>query len=280
MLKEELFIITALRYLNAMKRNNKFYILFIMFILLSNIQYTYTNAAVITNGRPYHIKTKRYERSPDNRTVRIEFAKIEGLNKRSEENINYMIEKEAFRLASDFIDPDLLEKEATIFNAMDKLKKQDIYVGYDILYQNQNILSIECRGESSHYSKRGNTIQYVKDGKYLVFDINTGKKLVLSDYITIDRRIINYKAADYQAPDYDSDVFQTFYSFKDAFQVYESKKHGDYNIMSVKEALKRLKNGNIEWGIKDGKKLYLCTSYGAESRISIPYSYIKDFAKY
>lgn len=141
-------------------------------------------------------------------------------------------------------------------------------------------MSIECWGETCHYSKRNNIILSAVDGRYLVFDVRTGKRLKLSDFVTIDRRIIDYRAEDYHAPDYNSDRFQTFYSFKDAFRVYEKKKHGDYKNMSVKEALKKLRGGSIAWSVEEGKSLYVCSYYGAEMGVTIPYSYIKDFAKY
>lgn len=243
--------------------------------------YTHAEAAADKGGASYQIKTKRYERHPD-RKVKIEFAKIEGVSRGSAENINYILEKEAFYIASTFMDSDLLERERTILDAIDKIKKQYIYAGYDVLYQDENILSIECWGESLQYANEDDDsiIMSPEDGRYLVFDVRTGKRLKLSDFVTIDRRIIDYRAEDYQEPDYYSDIFQTFYSFKDAFRVYEKKMHGDYNNMSVKEALKKLENGIIDWGIENGKELSLRWYYGAEESITIPYSCIKDFAKY
>lgn len=279
-MEKNIYISLRCLYVIKGKRNKLLFILFSIIILLSSLNHNHAEAAPYSiKGVPYDIKTKRYERTPDNRTVRIEFGVIEGIDKKSAAKINYVLEKEAFKMASSFIDE---EKGPNIFRAIDKLNKQELSVWYNISYQDEKILSIECLGESTHYlnEKKDSVTLYANDGEYLVFDIKTGKKLKLSDFIVIDKRIINYKAKNYQIPEYDSDRFPIYYSFRDAFYVYDKKKYEYHDEISVKEALKRLKSGYIKWGLEGNKTLSLHYSFGSERWIRIPYSYIKDFAKY
>lgn len=126
-------IYISLRHLYVIKgkRNKLLFILFSIIILLS-LSHNHAEAAPYSiKGVPYDIKTKRYERMPDSRTVRIEFGVIEGIDKKSASKINYVLEKEAFKMASSFIDE---EKGPNIFKAIDKLNKQELSVWYNISY--------------------------------------------------------------------------------------------------------------------------------------------------
>jgi hypothetical protein len=70
--------------------------------LLTNTMKT-IKANTSKNHINYEIKTKIYKRHPD-KEVRVEFAKITGhYSKSAIKNMNYILEKEAFRIATNFI---------------------------------------------------------------------------------------------------------------------------------------------------------------------------------
>lgn len=264
-----------------MKGDNK-RILVVVFILILTVNLPVTIKANSTkNHVNYEIKTKRYERHPD-KIVRVEFANITGeYSKKSLNNMNYILEKEAFRIATSFVmTDDQLNNTESILHALDKVKLQDIYVWYEVLYNDKDILSIKCSGETTHYTKNNETTLYADDYTYIVFDIKTGKRMDLSDFVTLDRRIVDYKAKNYQKPEYDGVARSIFYSFMDAFRVYENKIDEYHNEINVEEAIKSLKSGSIEWAIDKNKSLFLISYQWDDSCIDIPYSYIKDFAYY
>lgn len=215
--------------------------------------------------------------------VSIQFAKVVGTEGSTNfKDINYYLERDTFLLASSFISREIMEESDTILQAVNMVKNQDIYISYEILYQDEELLSVIIEGRTIHYQETGEAVLFTDDSIYMLFDIKTGKKLELSDFVELDMRIIDYKADNYKTPNYNSAAQTLYYSVEDAFGIYESEKYEHHNFMNREEALLRLKEGKIRWAVKDDKNLLL--SYyncdDMETWIVIPYSYIQDFANY
>lgn len=258
----------------------KLLVLLCILILSVNLPIT-IKANTSKNHINYEIKTKTYERHPD-KEVRVEFAKITGYyHKAAIKNMNYILEKEAFRIATNFIMTDeKLNTTESILHALNGVKRQEIYVWYEVLYKDENILSIKCCGETTHYTKKNESTLCAVYYSYIVFDLKTGKRLKLSDYVTLDNRIVDYKAKNYKEPDYASAAMILYYSFVDAFSVYDKVKDKNHYWMTKEEALENLKDGSIQWAVKKNKALFLINYISDDSWIEIPYSYIKSFAHY
>ncbi|MBD5530639.1 MAG: hypothetical protein HDQ98_00340 [Lachnospiraceae bacterium] len=258
---------------------------FVIFVILLGLCQPLHVQADGENGAGYEIHTKWYERWPDNRRVIIKFAKITGIeDQRICDNINYILEREAFRLAGTFIPYDIKRKSENILQAISKLQDQAIWIDYEILYRDDKMLSIEIHGGTCHYTEDGEVYLSADSEHAVLFDIRTGRKLELSDFVELDRRIIDYRADDYQVPDYNSAAQTLYYSFMDAFGVYEDDNEKDqfHRRMNIEEALEWLRDGSIEWAVVENKTLllYLYVSSREQAWIEIPYSYIEEFAYY
>lgn len=264
-----------------MTRHRKVCYFVIFVFLLGLCQPLYAQAGG-QNGVGYEIHTKWYERWPDNRQVIIKFAKITGIeDQRVCDNINYILEREAFRLAGTFIALAIQRESENILQAISKLQDQEIWIDYEILYRDDKMLSIKIYGETYHYTEEGWVRLSAESEHAVVFDIRTGRKLKLSDFVVLDRRIIDYRADDYQAPNYNSPAQTLYYSFMDAFEVYEDEKYEYHRQMNVEEALDMLSNEKIEWAVEENKTLLLYYYFSPmQSWIEIPYSYIEEFAYY
>ncbi len=266
-----------------MTRHRKAY-LFVIFVFVLGLCQPLHVQADGEDGTGYEIHTKCYERWPDNRQVVIKFAKITGIeDQRVCDNINYILEREAFRLAGTFIAPDIKRKSENILQAISKLQNQAIWIDYEILYRDDKMLSIEIHGGTCHYTEDGEVYLSANSEHAVLFDIRTGRKLKLSDFVVLDRRIIDYRADDYQVPDYNSAAQTLYYSFMDAFQVYEDDNGKDrfHQRMDIEEVLDMLSNERIGWAVEENKTLLLYYYFSSEqSWIKIPYSYIEEFAYY
>lgn len=227
----------------------------------------------------YHIRTRWYERFPNGGHAIVKFAKIVGTgNEKAYANINYILEREAFRVAGEFVS---LYQYNNIFQAIAALQNQSLYVSYEVLYQDDRLLSVKIEGESTHYTEEGE-ICFTPEGEwFLLFDVGTGRQLSLSDFIEVDMRIVDYRAEDYKTPDYARPTQIEYYSFKDAFWVYEDEPYEEHREMNADEALEMLKNEELGWAVTEDKDLLLYNYFSsAEISIRIPYSYIADFAHY
>lgn len=232
----------------------------------------------------YRILTKRYVRWPNGCFVLIEWPKITGAgNQQIYDNINYILERDVFRIVDYFIL--YPEESGHVLQRIANMKDQDLTISYEVLYQDDQILCIYIREQSTYYWEDGGFWAYGDEDYYYVFDINTGKQLELADFIEIDRRIVDYVAEDYQPTKYISAINEPSYSFMDAFEVYEDEKYERHEVMNVEEALEALKDGTIQWYIVDDKILvlqwgdYKCT-FQDMAWVKIPYSYIEEFAYY
>ena len=237
-----------------------------------------------TEAEEYRILTKRYVRRPDGYHVLIEWPKITGAgNQQAYDNINYILERNVFRIVDYFIL--YPEESGHVLQRIANMKDQDLTISYKVLYQDDQILCIYIREQSTYYWEDGGFWAYSDEDYYYVFDVNTGKQLELSDFIEIDRRIVDYVAEDYQPTNYNSAANEPSYSFMDAFEVYEDEKYEHHEVMNVEEALEALKDGTIQWYIVDDKilvlqwKKYKCT-FQDVAWVEIPYSYIEEFAYY
>ncbi len=230
----------------------------------------------------YCIWTRWYERSSCNGQISIKFAKLAGKeNNHNFAEINYLLERDAFWLASQFISSEIMEESGTILQALNMLKNQDINVSYNVLYQDEELLSVIIEGRTIHYQETGEAVFFADDSIYSLFDIQTGKKLELSDFVELDMKIIDYKADNYKIPNYNSAAQTLYYSVVDAFGIYENEKYEHHNTMNREEALLMLEEGKIGWAVEADKSLLLFYDFGAEeSWIVIPYSYLQDIAKY
>lgn len=234
----------------------------------------------------YYIQTKRYERWPGKGHVSVKFAKITGDgSQRAYDAINYVLERDAFRVAGDYISSEIMKESDSVLQAISKIQDEEyLFVTYDVAYEDDSILCIEIRGDVMTYSSDGSVVGWGDCSLYDVFDVKTGKKLELSDFIEIDRRIVDWKAEDYQPTNYSSPVNECSYSFMDAFEVYEEEQSKFHEKMNVEEAIEALKEGEIHWAIRSDKALLLYwgwqCSFFDEAWIEIPYSDIEDIAYY
>lgn len=228
----------------------------------------------------YQILTKRYERWPDYHVL-IEWPKITGAgNQQAYDNINYILERDIFRhIGRSIRDPEEFDH---VLQGIADMKGQSIVVSYELTYQDDRIFCVDIKKEFVYYVESGECYASGDTDTFYVFDINTGEQLDLSDFIEIDRRIVDYVADDYQLPYYDSPCYEESYSFMDAFEVYEDEKYEHHGEMNVEEALEALRNGEISWCLSEDKTLVLYGYYlGAwDSWVCIPYSYIEEFAYY
>ena len=70
----------------------------------------------------------------------------------------------------------------------------------------------------------------------ITIDMETGKKIELSNFMVIDERLINSSDETHNETDYDSAANPIFHNFKDAFIVYTSKQEKDmYHIYTQQE---------------------------------------------
>lgn len=236
----------------------------------------------------YRIQTKRYERWPGKGHVSVKFAKIAGDgSQRAYDAINYVLERDAFRVAGDYISSEIMKESDSVLQAISKIQDEEyeeyLYVTYDVAYKDDSILCIEIEGDVMTYSPDGSVVGWGDCSLYDVFDVKTGKKLELSDFIEIDRRIVDWKAEYYQSTNYSSPVNECSYSFMDAFEVYEEEQSEFHEKMNVEEAIEALKEGEIHWAIRSDKALLLYwsrCSFFDEAWIEIPYSDIEDIAYY
>ncbi len=228
----------------------------------------------------YQVRTRWYERFPDGRHAVIKFPKIVGTgNEEAYANINYILEREAFRIAGEFVSD--LHQYDNIFQAIAALKNQSLFVSYEVLYQDERLLSVEIEGEATYYTEKGDIYSTPSDKWHYLFDISTGRQLSLSDFVELDRRIVDYRSENYEAPDYDRPTHTAYYSFMDAFCVYEEEAYDHHREMNVEEALEMLKDEKIYWAVTADKDLLLYYYFYSDgSFILIPYSYIADFAHY
>lgn len=162
------------------------------------------------------------------------------------------------------------------------MKGQLIVFSYEFTYQDNRIFCVRIQKEFAYYVESGECYASKDHDTFYVFDINTEERLDLSDFIEIDRRIVNYVADDYQLPYYDSPLYEESYSLMDAFEVYEDEKYERHSEMNVEEALEALGNGDIHWRLLENKTLVVYGYYlGAwDSWVCIPYSDIEEFAYY
>lgn len=259
--------------------------LFVIFVFVLGLCQPLHAQADGEDGTGYEIHTKWYERWPDNRRVIIKFAKITGIeDQRICDNINYILEREAFRLAERFLSSERWGKSENILQTIGKLQGWEMWIDYKIRYQDDKILSIKIYGGALHYTEDG-WIYPAPEGQHeVVIDLRTGRKLELSDFVELDRRIIDYRADDYRVSDYNSAAQTLYYSFMDAFGVYEDDNEKDqfHRRMDIEEALEWLRDGSIEWAVVENKTLllYLYVSSREQAWIEIPYSYIEEFAYY
>lgn len=235
--------------------------------------------AASEDSATYHVRTKWYERFSDSGHAIVKFAKIVGTgNEKAYANINYILEREAFRVAGEFVYP---YRHDNILQAIAALQNQTLYVSYEVLYQDDRLLSVKIEGESTHYTEEGEICFTPEDEWYLLFDVCTGQQLSLSDFIEVDMRIVDYRAEDYKTPDYARPTQIEYYSFKDAFWVYEDEPYEEHREMNADEALEMLKNEELGWAVTADKDLLLYNYFSSsEISIRIPYSYIADFAHY
>jgi hypothetical protein len=110
----------------------------------------------------------------------------------------------------------------------------------------------------------------------ITIDMETGKKIDLSDFMVIDERLINSSDGNLTEPNYNSDVNPTFHNFKDAFMIYTSEHDKDaYHIFTSEEIIDMLKDREREtnWYIDENKNIVFI--FG-NSGVDIPYTAISD----
>ena len=249
-------------------------VVIVVFVMMPDIIYA-------KEAEEYQILTKRYERWPDGYHVLIEWPKITGAgNQQAYDNINYILERDVFRdVGSCIRNPEEFDH---VLQGIANMKGQLIEISYELTYQDDRIFCVRIQFQYAYYVETGECYQSSYYFVDYVFDINTGERLDLSDFIEIDRRIVDYVADDYQLPYCDSPCYEESYSFMDAFEVYEDEKYEWHSEMNVEEAIEALRNGRIQWYLSEDKTLVLYdgdeVAWG--SWVCIPYSYIEEFAYY
>ena len=280
MISEIIYLKCQIKKINAKTR----IIIRIFLLLITGIFLIQPDKVYAQEAEAYSILTKWYERYPDNYQVLIKWPKIIGTgNQAAYDNINYILERDVFRFVKSYIFDISGEKVENILQAIADMKEHEIYITYEVAYQDADIVSIYIRGIFSYCEEEGRVFSEEYDDFYRIFDLNTGRTLELADFIDIDRRIIDYVADDYQPPQYEnSAAYLQSYSFMDAFEVYEYGKYEWHEQMNIEEAIAALKNGDISWYITEDKTLVLywdqSSFYGG--CVFIPYSYIEEFAYY
>lgn len=115
--------------------------------------------------------------------INVQYPQIEGLSdKVLEQSINDFIETELFKIK---IDEQLKEVQKTIEHGVDD--DYNLILEYNITMYTDELMSILYTDRGSY-----NTSQYPTDGVMgLTIDMKTGQKLKLSDFIQIDKNLID-----------------------------------------------------------------------------------------
>ena len=250
-------------------------VVIVVFVMMPDIVYA-------KEAEEYQILTKRYVRRPDGYLVQIEWPKIVGTgNQWAYDNINYILERNVFREVGKRIWH--TEEFDHVLQGIADMRDQAMLFFYEIKYQDSGIFCVRIEERNAYYTEDRECFSSGEGSFDLVFDVETGNLLDLSDFIEIDRRIVDFVAEDYQPTEYDSAINGPSYSFMDAFEVYEDEKYEHHEVMNVEEAIEALKSGEIKWLISEDKTLVLYwddSTFQDEAWVRIPYSYIEEFAYY
>lgn len=121
---------------------------------------------------PYQVKTRWYERFPDGRHATVEFARIAGTGEETvHANINYIPEREAFRMAECFLRD--RKPDDNVFQALAAMQNPYLYVSYEVEYQDDQLLSVRIYGETEHFTE-DDEICFTSDSEdYFLFDMRT-----------------------------------------------------------------------------------------------------------
>lgn len=203
-------------------------------------------------------------------TSYIEHPVIEGLiDKKKQDSINTLL------------------KDQVLFGAKNNLNETFVDFSYpNYSYQFRSGVGISNRLISSFwYSFDGFGEVQLEDGGVvrntyrhfgITIDMETGKKIHLSDFMEIDERLINSSDGSGIETDYNIEGNPVFHNFKDAFMIYTSEdKRDNFHLFSSQEIIEMLKDNESEtkWYIDENRNIIFI--FG-ESSVSIPYLQITD----
>ncbi len=110
----------------------------------------------------------------------------------------------------------------------------------------------------------------------VTIDMETGKKLELSDFLIIDERLIESTDGTGIETDFENIDTIKYHTFKDAFKVSDTEENEDaFHIFSYDQTIERLKDlrGETNWYIDVDKNIVFTRS---ETVVKIPYTELRE----
>lgn len=243
-------------------KNRKFIVysvILIVFFLLVYYQ-------VDKNNDSYSINIISYT----NNESYVEYPQVNDLKDiKKQDDINNLLEDQVFHGAKDYMNKSFVD-----FSIPGCEYHYTCGAGFSNRYISSFWYSFNA------YDKNGSGVfgfmGYIDRFFCITIDMNTGKKIELSDFMVVDERLINSNDGTMIETNYNSAANPIFHNFKDAFMVYTSEQEKDeYHLFTPQEIIDRLidTQGETNWYIDENKNIVFCSG---KNFVEIPYNEFAD----